>query len=86
MSSLVEITDLERRGDDVRRRQRGCVLKERSSIRITRGFVCSVVFANRNNYASGGKGMDIAGEEGSRGRNGFPFDGLNLRSWQLLAR
>ena len=86
MSSLVEITDLERRGDDIRRRQRGCVLKERCSIRITRVVVCSVVFANSNNYASGGKGMDIAGEEGSRRGNGFPFDGLNLRSWQWLAR
>ena len=55
------------------------------SIRVTRVVVARVVFSNRNDDASRGKGLDSACE--GRGRRGdrFPFDGLNLGRCPLLA-
>ena len=55
------------------------------SIMIIRVIVARVVFSNRNDHASGGKGWDSAFERRGRRRDRFPFDWLDLRSCHLLA-
>lgn len=84
MSSLVKVTDLEWRGDDVRRRQRWWIFQKGLSIRITRVVAASVIFSNSNDHASGRKGWDSACERRGRGGYRFPFDWLNLGSRRVL--